>query len=284
MRSLLSCSRHATWIAFCVLFAGAVSIVSPTHAQRDRDLDEAARLTYRKGKVAFEKGDYEEALSRFRQAYELSPRPTLLYNIATALDRLRRDEETVATLKEFLEKQPDTFRREEVEKRIATLEATINERKEKEAAAEAEKQRLADEKAEAERKRKEENERWIEQKRQEEENKFSFHMAVPLALAGAALVAGGLSIWSAAEAGGRGNDYNAYVTSPGATFSEAKARFDGAQSMATLTYILWISAGTFAAAAAITALFTKWKRKEKAPAAALMITPKGAYLGARLVF
>ena len=41
----------------------------------DENLDQAARLTFQTAREAFSQGDYETALSRFEQAYSLSPRP-----------------------------------------------------------------------------------------------------------------------------------------------------------------------------------------------------------------
>jgi tetratricopeptide (TPR) repeat protein len=53
--------------------------------------DEEARALFQAGRRAFADARYEDALDRFRSAYELSHRPELLYNIGHAADRLRRD-------------------------------------------------------------------------------------------------------------------------------------------------------------------------------------------------
>ncbi len=91
----------------------------------DPELDEAARLTFVRAREAFDAGEYEDALRRFRQAYELSPRPTLLYNIAATLDRLRRDQEAADALRAYLDALPDAPDRTEVEARLRVLDATI---------------------------------------------------------------------------------------------------------------------------------------------------------------
>lgn len=93
--------------------------------EQPSQLDEAARLTFEQAREDFVAGRYEQALVRFRQAYELSPRPGLLYNIAQTLDRLRRDEETVAALREYLAAVPDAPNRPEVEARIRVLDQAL---------------------------------------------------------------------------------------------------------------------------------------------------------------
>ncbi len=51
--------------------------------------DGEARRLYEAGVVAFDDGTFEAALSLFQRAYELSPRPQMLYNTGTAADRPR---------------------------------------------------------------------------------------------------------------------------------------------------------------------------------------------------
>lgn len=112
-------------LALVSLLATSV-LAAPAMAQQDNNsLDEAARLTFESAREAFVAGDYEVALARFRQAYQLSQRPGLLYNIAQTLDRLRRDEETITALQDYLEASPAAPNRAEVEARIRVLEANI---------------------------------------------------------------------------------------------------------------------------------------------------------------
>ena len=116
------------WFVAMGVVLGALVTPALGNAQDSTQLDEAARLTFESAREAFVAGDYETALARFRQAYELSARPGLLYNIAQTLDRLRRDEETVTALREYLEAAPDAPNRAEVEARIRVLERAIAER------------------------------------------------------------------------------------------------------------------------------------------------------------
>jgi tetratricopeptide (TPR) repeat protein len=71
------------------------------------ELDRAARSLFEAGKIAFDLGRYEEALEYLQQAHDLSQRPILLFNIASTLDRLRRDQEALDTFERYLREVPD---------------------------------------------------------------------------------------------------------------------------------------------------------------------------------
>lgn len=122
-----------TRLSMCTLTLLGASLLPVAAAAQSEQLDEAARLTFESAREAFVAGDYEGALARFRQAYQLSPRPGLLYNIAQSLDRLRRDDETLQTLREYLRVMPDAGNRSEVEARIRVLERAVAERRAAEA-------------------------------------------------------------------------------------------------------------------------------------------------------
>ena len=87
--------------------------------------DREARAIFSAGSVAFEDGRYQDALARFEEAYALSERPELLYNIGLCLDRLRRDAEALENFERFLAAVPETAHRVEVEHRIAALRMAV---------------------------------------------------------------------------------------------------------------------------------------------------------------
>ncbi len=89
--------------------------------------DEEARNLFEAGRSAFIDGRFEAALGHFQGAYELSERPVLLFNIASCLDRLRRDAEAVDYFERYLEAIPDAENRTEVEGRLRILRAEIAE-------------------------------------------------------------------------------------------------------------------------------------------------------------
>jgi tetratricopeptide (TPR) repeat protein len=108
--------------------------------------DQAARWLFNSARDAFEAGDYEAALDRFEQSFQLSNRPALLYNIGTTLDRLRRDADALAAFERYLELVPDSPNRGEIEARVLVLQGAVN----REQAEEAERARMEAERQAAE--------------------------------------------------------------------------------------------------------------------------------------
>ena len=53
----------------------------------DEELGRAKEL-FANGSALYEEGDYEHALVAFEAAYELSPAPLLLFNMANTLERM----------------------------------------------------------------------------------------------------------------------------------------------------------------------------------------------------
>lgn len=114
----MQCSAFALAI---VLLLAPFEVAS---AQDERDTsaqDEEARNLFEAARTAYAAGRYEVALARFREAYELSGRPALLFNMATAADRLRRDAEALDLYERFLAEMPSSPQRGEVEARIRIL-------------------------------------------------------------------------------------------------------------------------------------------------------------------
>jgi tetratricopeptide (TPR) repeat protein len=62
------------------------------------DPDAEARLLYENGERLYDEGRYEEAITAFRAAYDLSHRPALLYNVANAYERLGRLQDAIDAL------------------------------------------------------------------------------------------------------------------------------------------------------------------------------------------
>src|SRR4030095_10359942 len=57
---------------------------------------EAAVLHFRVGQTYYDEANYQDALKEFREAYRLSKRPALLYNIGLCHERLDQIDEAVA--------------------------------------------------------------------------------------------------------------------------------------------------------------------------------------------
>ncbi len=97
-----------------------LSIARPTLADESRDSE--ARRLYDLGKTAFEKHDWDTAYTQFRNAYMISQRPALLFNMASALKEGGRPGEAAETLRSYLRVVPSTPDRQPIEERIVALE------------------------------------------------------------------------------------------------------------------------------------------------------------------
>lgn len=148
------------WASIVGIVALTCCVAAPSaHAQphggsEKAASDQRAREVFLKGDAAYAEGRYEEALASFKEAYELSGRPQLLFNISNALERLGRYPEAVDALEKYLAsgKAKD---RDVVQKRLANLRKRVEEQKkeqEKQAREEEEKKKRED----AERKKNEE--------------------------------------------------------------------------------------------------------------------------------
>jgi tetratricopeptide (TPR) repeat protein len=104
--------------------ASVLPLEGVARAQAD-EADYEARSLFEAGESAFADGRYEDALERFEAAYEMSPRPMLLFNIGNTADRLRREERAVEAYRGYLDALPEAPNRAEVEARIRILEQSL---------------------------------------------------------------------------------------------------------------------------------------------------------------
>lgn len=99
----------------------ALLVASPAYAQQERD--ERARLHFESGRSYFAEGAYERALQEFEQAYALSPRTAMLFNVGTTLERLGLWERAADAFAQYLRETPDEPNRDTLERRVENLRA-----------------------------------------------------------------------------------------------------------------------------------------------------------------
>lgn len=107
----------------CSIFMllAVLCLASPAAAQSD----DLAKGHYMAGQAYYNQARYSEAIREFLEAYRLSPKPALLYNIAQAYERMGKIEEAVAQLKKYLSAAPDASDRGAVEERLKNLQERL---------------------------------------------------------------------------------------------------------------------------------------------------------------
>jgi len=110
-------------LAMAVIGSPAIA-QPPTESEPGTDAgDEDARALFQEGSRLFEAGAYEEALARFGQAYELTGRVALAYNVGLCLERLGRHGEAATWFSRYAETMPPGEERSTLEERIRRLRA-----------------------------------------------------------------------------------------------------------------------------------------------------------------
>ena len=99
----------------------AVVCAAAASAHANSDDDERAKAHFLAGQSYYEQASYADALREFNEAYRISKRPALLYNIARCDEALEQYGEAVKMLEAYLAQDPQTTDREAVETRIANL-------------------------------------------------------------------------------------------------------------------------------------------------------------------
>jgi tetratricopeptide (TPR) repeat protein len=100
---------------FCCVTFGWVARGNEAEEDKARDL-------YVAGEAAFKTGDYQVAYEDFSQSYTISQKPALLYNMASALQRLQRPHDAAQALASYLRLRSRDPERAAIEERIRTLE------------------------------------------------------------------------------------------------------------------------------------------------------------------
>lgn len=103
---------------------GAVGAPRTALAQQPTAADIAkAKAAFAAGKQAFDSGDFPDAITKFRESYNLSKNPVLLYNIGFANESAGMDDIALYYYRKFLTDAPaDAAQRAEVTERVKALE------------------------------------------------------------------------------------------------------------------------------------------------------------------
>jgi len=111
--------RQPTSVLRYLVILLALSFAARAHAD-DRS---EARTHYQAGVKYYSGGDYRSAIREFSAAQQLTPADLNNYNLALCYDKLGDAEPATQYYRAFLDKQPNTDKRAEIEASISRLEA-----------------------------------------------------------------------------------------------------------------------------------------------------------------
>src|SRR5689334_12023880 len=99
----------------------AISSAAMAQAAPTANDNEAARAHFMAGSAYYEQANYADAVKEFNEAYRLSQRPDLLYNLALAYERLEQWDEAIGALDRYLALKPDAQDRNIIQTRLENM-------------------------------------------------------------------------------------------------------------------------------------------------------------------
>jgi tetratricopeptide (TPR) repeat protein len=106
-------------------------------ASAEKANEKAARDAFERGRVFYDAGQFDQASVAFEEAYKLSGRDALLYNLYLAYRDASAQEKAANALRGYLAKVPNIENRAQLEARLAALEQNLARQREQQAAAAA---------------------------------------------------------------------------------------------------------------------------------------------------
>ncbi|MFT3923180.1 MAG: tetratricopeptide repeat protein [Myxococcales bacterium] len=116
------------WVCLVgALWLGVPSLLAAQDAAKPNTAatDEEARVHFRLGTAYYDSGRFAQAAQEFQQAYDLSKRPQLLYNLFLAYRDAGDIRNAASALRQYLADNPQVEERSKLEARLAALEKII---------------------------------------------------------------------------------------------------------------------------------------------------------------
>lgn len=113
--------RLTAVLAAALLFASSASAQARPAGIPIDDV-EAAKAHFAAGSAYYEQANYADAVKEFNEAYRLSKKTDLLYNIAVSYERLGDYGSAIAALQRYLSERPNASDRVTIETRIENLQ------------------------------------------------------------------------------------------------------------------------------------------------------------------
>jgi tetratricopeptide (TPR) repeat protein len=112
-----------------VALLGCLGAPGAARAQSESEKRQQAKEHYEMANRFYDVGKYGDAINEYEQAYLLVEDPALLFNIGQAYRLWDHPEDAIRSYKNYLRRRPDASNRADVEKKIADLERTLDERR-----------------------------------------------------------------------------------------------------------------------------------------------------------
>jgi tetratricopeptide (TPR) repeat protein len=124
----LRCLRFVTWLSLAAALM-IVALPRAASAQAPDDSLAAARKAFDTGQAAFDKGDFKAAAEAFLAAHGHKKFAAFLFNAAVCFEKLGELERAVQLFNQYLAEEPNASDKDEVQKRVKSLEEEITRRK-----------------------------------------------------------------------------------------------------------------------------------------------------------
>jgi PEGA domain-containing protein/tetratricopeptide repeat protein len=103
-----------------------VVLAQPAPKASDEESTQKMREAFEKGQDLYEQRNYPEAARKFREAYDIRPAASLLYNEAVCYEKLKDYGKAANLFKRYLDESKNARDRKDVERRIAALENEVS--------------------------------------------------------------------------------------------------------------------------------------------------------------
>ena len=119
--------RRLGWFAGFAVMASLLlgNVVTGLAQQPEATDDEAARRHFRLGQAYYQNGQFAEAATEFEQAYQLSGRAALLYNVYLAHRDALHTRQSYEALRQYLDEMPDPPDEDHLRARLQHLEDAL---------------------------------------------------------------------------------------------------------------------------------------------------------------
>lgn len=113
--------------------AAPAAAATPAAGEQDAaEVEEMARQHFQLGRAQYQGGAFREAAESFEQAYALSKREVLWYNIYLAYRDAGNNKQAAAALRNYVERVPEIENRAQLEARLASLDRIVAEEEKRE--------------------------------------------------------------------------------------------------------------------------------------------------------